>query len=121
MTSGQRNEFHVAMKANTANVARAGPTSGSMIRANTRKWPAPSMNAASSSSVGSAANAWRMRNTPNDETMVGSSRPAKVSTRCRFRISMNSGTMITCSGIIIVARYSANRKLRPRNSMRAKA
>src|SRR6056297_1274014 len=32
---------------------------------------------------------------------------------------MNNGTMTTCNGIIIVARYSPNTRLRPLNSMRA--
>jgi len=52
-TSGSRYWFHCPRKLKTPIEINPGLASGSMIRKNVPKWPAPSMNAASASSLGS--------------------------------------------------------------------
>ena len=76
MTSGHRKLFQLAMNAKTATVARAGRISGTTIWRKIRRWLAPSMVAASSSSRGTDSMACLRRKTPNAEAMLGASRPA---------------------------------------------
>ena len=62
---------------------------------------------------------WRIRKVPNAVGMAGRINARRVSAKFMPRISMNTGTMVTCIGTIIVARIRANSKFLDRNSKRA--
>ena len=62
---------------------------------------------------------WRIRNVPNAVGIAGRISDSSVSERPMPRISMNTGTIVTCSGTIIVASTIPNSRPRPRNSTRA--
>ena len=58
-----------------------------------------------------------MRKVPKAVGMAGRIRASSVS--AMPRISMNTGTIVTCAGTIIVESTIANKAFFPRNSMRA--
>ena len=60
-----------------------------------------------------------MRKVPKAVGMAGRMRASRVSARFMPRMSMKTGTMVTCMGTIMVARMRANRRFLPRNSNRA--
>ena len=63
----------------------------------------------------------RIRKVPNAVGMAGRISASRVSERPMPRISMNTGTMVTCTGTIMVASTMENRAPRPRNFRWAKA
>ena len=63
----------------------------------------------------------RMRKVPNAVGRAGRTRASSVSASPMPRMSMNTGTIVTCMGIIMVARITPNSRFEPRKRSRAKA
>ncbi|MNP62081.1 hypothetical protein D3C76_1573270 [compost metagenome] len=87
-----------------AKVASDGLAIGRTMREKMRKWPAPSINAASEISAGTERKNCRIINTPKIVNM-----PGKISAQCVLNIPtqsnmMNLGTNSTCGGTIIIDR-----------------
>ena len=120
-TSGQSRFFQASMNANRPSVARAGFASGKEMVQNTRQGPAPSIRAASSSSLGTVRKYCRIRKTPQTVTSSVLTKPAYVSIQPSVSIRRNLGISTTTAGTIIVDRYSRNSLSRPLNSNFAKA
>ena len=59
----------------------------------------------------------RIRKVPNAVGSAGMISASSVSDRPMPRISMNTGTIVTCIGTIIVASTTPNSSFLPRNSM----
>ena len=102
------------MVASNARAARVGRTSGSMMCHQMRRWPQPSIFAASSMSRGMPFMNWRSRKMLNGApNAAGSHSGAHVLYSPRFFQIRNTGIMVTCSGTMMVARMSTKTALRP--------
>ena len=64
---------------------------------------------------------WRIRKVPNAVGMAGRISASSVSERPMPRISMKTGTIVTCTGTIMVASTIEKSAPRPRNFRCAKA
>src|SRR5699024_12287415 len=92
--------FHVQMKLKIAVVAKAGSESGIMILKKIRACPAPSIRAASSSSLGTPRKNCTIRNTKNASVArrFGTIKGRNVLIHPSSEHSTYGGTMITGSG-----------------------
>ena len=121
VTNGHRKSFQVHRNMITARVARAGPDSGRTILNSTPRREAPSILAASSSSMGSVRKNCRSRKMPNGVTRLGRISAGSVFTspsRCTIK---NVGIIVTWNGTISVASSATNSTSRPKNRIRANA
>ena len=120
--NGQKKSVQVAMKVNSHRIAAAGRAAGATTCHTTRICEHPSIRAASISSSGTASTRyWRMKNTPNAVTSVGTMIDHVVPVQPSFDIRMNSGTMPSCVGTAMVATTPASSADRPRKRSLAKA
>ena len=85
-----------------------------------RQGLAPSSAAASPRSSGRPRKYWRIRKVPKAVGIAGRISASSVSESPIPRMIMNTGTIVTCTGTIIVDSTIANRAFLPRNSIRAK-
>lgn len=100
----------------------AGRATGSTTLRTMRKLLAPSILAASISSYGRASVRYcRMKNTPNALTRVGKITDSRLPLQPRSDIIMNSGTTLSCGGMVSVAMTPVIRAPRPRKRILAKA
>ena len=86
-----------------------------------RKYPQPSMRAASSSSLGIVEKNWRIKKTPKTLNNPGSTRPMSVSVRPNLTMSLNRGMMKICPGTIISASMHKNSRFLPGKRSRSNA
>lgn len=119
---GQKKSFHAWTKTSmpsTAMVSLAtGKTTCQMMR---RLW-APSIRAASTSSIGSASSRnWRMKKTPKAATSEGSTTDWSWSNQPRSVMIRYSGMTLSCGGIVMVATTRESIMPRPRKGSLAKA
>src|SRR3954451_18356160 len=77
--SAAKNSFQVAKNVNSAVVITPGSATGSITRRIAPSGPQPSISAASSSVLGTAANELRIRNNPNGRLKVVYTRPSPSS------------------------------------------
>ena len=121
--SWPKKSLHVQMKVKIAVVASAGTMRGMSTCRKMRRWPAPSMRAASSSSFGSERMNCTMRNTKKASVArnFGTSSGRNVLTHPSWEKITYWGTMMTWIGSMIVASMIAKNTVRPRNCNLAKA
>ncbi len=98
-----------------------GFASGSMIFQKIWNGPAPSIRAASSSSVGRFRNAVRMRNVPNALNRPGATMPRVVFNQPKPCTIWYCEMRYACDGTMRIESVTASRIVRPRNRMRANA
>ena len=115
------------MNEKSATTARAGRASGRTTRKRMPISPQPSMRAASESSRGMVMKNCRRRKMLNaDPNQAGTQSGLNVPSQAipvtspSHRKMLNSGTMVTGKGIIIVASMMPNSAPRPRNGILAK-
>jgi hypothetical protein len=101
-------------------VASAGNESGTTIVARTFRRLAPSILAASSSSIGSVRKNCVSRKIPNTFARFGTISAPRVFSRCICFTIKNVGISTTWTGIINVASRKKYATLLPQNLMRAK-
>ena len=99
----------------------AGRDSGSTMRNSTPSVEQPSIQAASSSSLGSERKNCRIRNTANGVTSDGTISAPSVSMRPSYRMTTNVGIIVSWKGIAIVASISTSSTREPANRSRANA
>ena len=131
-SSGHRKSFHEPMKPKMSTVKMGALLMGNTMRVRKRRWPEPSMRAASHNSQGICAKNWRSRKMLKTLTMYGTVIPCNVFSheqpplrvgmqKSPPRMTMKLGMMVTMAGIIMVLSSSANMSSRPKKRMRAKA
>ena len=103
--------------ASTVSPARAR---GTAICQYSRTSEAPSMRAASSSSVGTASIVWRIKKTPKALNAAGTMTACRWSSQPKECMSRNNGTSVICAGTINVASTIRNSGRLKRNSNLAK-
>src|SRR5690625_3773073 len=119
----EKKSFQVQMKVKIAVVASAGADNGNMISTKIRGWHAPSIRAASSSSLGIRRKNCTMRNTKNASvaSSFGTMRGRKVLIHPSSENSTYWGTMITWIGSMMDISMIANHRPRSLKFNRAKA
>src|SRR6266567_8462221 len=129
--SGHWNAFHDARKVMRPAVIRAGTERGRTMLQRKRRCPAPSIRAASASSLGIERKNWRKRKMEKALAMKGtictwyvSNQPRQGRPAQATRLGLMStylGMSVASRGIMSVARKTVKRTPFPRNFIRAKA
>ena len=111
------------MKVKIAQVASAGPISGISTRKKIRKWPQPSIRAASSSSRGMPRMNWTIKKMKKASTAknLGRISGTNVFTQPRLLNRMYCGTRTTWIGSMTVTSMIENHSVLNRNCSRANA
>ena len=116
-----RNAHTVVEMKEGQTLAMAGLLSGRMMRHQMAKSEAPSMRAASSSSMGMVLIYWRMRKMLVTLTLKGTMMPMNLLIQPSLRITRKSGVISTAPGMVSVASSALKINSRPQKRRRAKA
>ena len=120
MISGRKNSFQWKLKARMPTMARPGPGQRQVDGTEGAQGGCAVDRGGLGQLAGRPMKNCRIRNVPNAVGRAGRISASSVSESPMPRISMNTGTIVTCMGTIMVARTMLNRTPRPLKSMRAK-
>ena len=127
-SSGHSRESHEAMKPNSDTVSSGALLSGNTMVVRKRRWPQPSMQAASHSSTGRRLKNCRSRKMLKALAMNGTVSPCRVFSHeppgsgiTSPRMTRKLGSRVMASGIIMVLSRPKKITSRPANCRRAKA
>ena len=118
---GQKKSFQMYWPVMIITAEMAGQDIGIMTCRMIRRCPAPSILAASSSSVGMVRKCCRSKKIAMTWMSAGMMRLTWLFSRCRYFTTTNSGTAETWLGRVSAARNKVKITSRPRNSIRANA